>query len=84
MLFRKNICLIHTYHIRLFHSRIGPLELKMLYLLISIGVLGSISVSEPLQPGEPGGPWTEQEINIVRQKVLLVNEKYVRTLQKKS
>ena len=28
--------------------------------------------SVPLKPGEPGGPWTEQEIGIVRDKVNVV------------
>ena len=30
----------------------------------------SIVVSVPLEPGQPGGPWTEEEIDIVRDKVI--------------
>ena len=29
----------------------------------------SIVVSVPLEPGQPGGPWTQEEIDIVRDKV---------------
>ena len=41
----------------------------MLYVLITIGILGSVGNSEPLLPGQPGGPWNTEEIDIVRQKV---------------
>ena len=30
----------------------------------------SFVLTEPLKPGEPGGPWTEEEIDIVRDKVI--------------
>ena len=30
----------------------------------------SFVLTEPLKPGEPGGPWTEEEIDIVRNKVI--------------
>ena len=32
--------------------------------------LMSFVLTEPLKPGEPGGPWTEEEIDIVRDKVI--------------
>ena len=41
----------------------------MLYVLITIGILGSFGNSEPLLPGQSGGPWNAEEIDIVRQKV---------------
>ena len=40
----------------------------MLYLLI-LALLFSLVISVPLEPGQPGGPWTEEEIDIVRAKV---------------
>ena len=40
----------------------------MLYSLI-LALLFSFVVSVPLEPGQPGGPWTEEEIDIVRAKV---------------
>ena len=36
----------------------------------------SIVVSVPLQPGQPGGPWTEEEIDIVRDKVIFLLNYY--------
>ena len=32
----------------------------------------SIVVSVPLELGQPGGPWTEEEIDIVRDKVIFL------------
>ena len=40
----------------------------MLHLLV-LAPLFSLAISVPLEPGQPGGPWTEQEIDIVRAKV---------------
>ena len=40
----------------------------MLNLLI-FALLFSLVISVPLEPGQPGGPWTEEEIDIVRAKV---------------
>ena len=40
----------------------------MLNLLI-LALLFSLVISVPLEPGQPGGPWTEEEIDIVRAKV---------------
>ena len=40
----------------------------MLYLLV-LALLFSLVISVPLEPGQPGGPWTEEEIDIVRAKV---------------
>jgi len=45
-------------------------SIKMLNVLITIGILGSVGNSEPLLPGQPGGPWNTEEIDIVRQKVI--------------
>ena len=38
-------------------------------LLLLFGSCLSIVQSEPLAPGQPGGPWFEEEIDIVREKV---------------
>ena len=37
--------------------------------LIAACFLSTTILSAPLEPGQPGGPWTEEEINIVRDKV---------------
>ena len=42
----------------------------MLYWHV-LSLLVSIVISAPLESGQPGGPWTEQEIDIVRAKVLV-------------
>ena len=39
-----------------------------LQLLIKV-VLVPYVLCVPLEPGQPGGPWTEEEIDIVREKV---------------
>ena len=39
-----------------------------LQLLIKVGLLSYV-LSVPLEPGQQGGPWTEEEIDIVREKV---------------
>ena len=41
----------------------------MLYWHV-LSLLVSLVISAPLESGQPGGPWTEQEIDIVRAKVL--------------
>ena len=40
----------------------------LLALLIKVALITTV-VSDRLEPGEPGGPWTEEEISIVREKV---------------
>ena len=42
----------------------------MLYLVF-LALSFSSAISVPLEPGQPGGPWTEQEIDIVRAKVFV-------------
>ena len=42
----------------------------MLYWHV-LSLLVSLVISAPLESGQPGGPWTEQEIDIVRAKVLM-------------
>ena len=44
----------------------------MLYLLV-LALSFSLAISVPLEPGQAGGPWTEEEIDIVRAKVILNN-----------
>ena len=44
----------------------------MLYLIV-LALSFSLAISIPLEPGQPGGPWTEEEIEIVRAKVILKN-----------
>ena len=41
---------------------------KLLFVISWITVFSNVR-SEPLEPGQPGGPWTELEIDIVREKV---------------
>ena len=41
--------------------------LLWLFFIIFFSVGGSV----PLAPGQPGGPWTSEEIDIVRDKVSL-------------
>ena len=52
------------------HSSTYLVSIKMLYVLIVIGILGSVGNSKPLLAGQPGGPWNTEEIDIVRKKVL--------------
>jgi hypothetical protein len=40
----------------------------MLYWHV-LSLLVSLVISVPLEPGQPGGPWTEEEIDTVRAKV---------------
>ena len=40
----------------------------LLALLIKVALISTV-VSDRLEPGQPGGPWTEEEISIVREKV---------------
>ena len=42
----------------------------MLYWHV-LSLFVSLVSSAPLESGQPGGPWTEQEIDIVRAKVLM-------------
>jgi hypothetical protein len=37
--------------------------------LVIFASLVFLAKAVPLEPGQPGGPWTEEEINIVRDKV---------------
>ena len=43
--------------------------------LISANLI-SIVISVPLEPGQPGGQWTEDEIDIVRDKVIFLLNYY--------
>ena len=43
----------------------------MLYSLV-LALLFSSAISVPLEPGQAGGPWTEEEIDIVRAKVIFL------------
>ena len=38
-------------------------------LLLTFGILLHFVGSEPLMAGQPGGPWTDEELDIVREKV---------------
>ena len=40
--------------------------MSLLFLLLLSVPLGN---STPLEPGQKGGPWTEEELDIVREKV---------------
>ena len=40
--------------------------MSLLFLLLLSVPFGT---STPLEPGQKGGPWTEEEIDIVREKV---------------
>ena len=44
---------------------------RAIFLLLATGSYNLISPcgSVPLEPGQPGGPWTNEEMGIVRQKV---------------
>ena len=42
---------------------------KLLSVISWIILVFSNVRSEPLEPGQPGGPWTELEIDVVREKV---------------
>ena len=44
----------------------------MLYLIV-LALSFSLAISIPLEPGQPGGPWTEEEIDVVRAKVIFKN-----------
>ena len=43
--------------------------MALLWQWLIVANLFSIILSVPLEPGQPGGPWTEEEIDIVRDKV---------------
>ena len=53
----------------------------MLYLLV-LALSFSLAISVPLEPGQAGGPWTEEEIDIVRAKVIFKNYSSVYNRQK--
>ena len=53
----------------------------MLYSLV-LAILFSLAISEPLEPGQAGGPWTKEEIDIVRAKVIFKNSSLVNNRQK--
>ena len=42
----------------------------LLWKCLIVAHLISIVMSVPLEPGQPGGPWTKDEIDIVRDKVI--------------
>ena len=39
------------------------------FIIVAILVISQV-ISVPLEPGQPGGPWTPEEIGIVRDKVI--------------
>ena len=41
-------------------------------LLLTFGTLLCFVESEPLNPGQPGGAWTDEELEIVREKVCIL------------
>ena len=45
------------------------LKVKMLHCFIFVLTCSQV-FSVPLEPGQPGGPWTSEEIDIVRDKVI--------------
>ena len=53
----------------------------MLYSLV-LALLFSLAISVPLEPGQAGGPWTKEEIGIVRAKVIFKNSSLVYNRQK--
>ena len=53
----------------------------MLYFLV-LALSFSLAISVPLEPGQAGGPWTEEEIDIVRAKVIFKNSSSVYNRQK--
>ena len=48
---------------------IKQVMMTLLWQWLIVANLFSIILSVPLEPGQPGGPWTEEEIDIVRDKV---------------
>ena len=44
----------------------------LLWKCLIVANLISIVMSVPLEPGQPGGPWTKDEIDIVRDKVIFL------------
>ena len=44
-------------------------------LLLLVSSLATYGGSVPLEPGQPGGPWTDQEMGIVKQKVCDLGQK---------
>ena len=42
--------------------------MKFRYIYIFLALISS-ALTLPLEPGQPGGPWTSEEIEIVRDKV---------------
>ena len=40
----------------------------LLHLFIKVILICQV-ISVPLEPGQPGGPWTSEEIDIVKEKV---------------
>ena len=41
---------------------------SQLYVLL-LGSLLPLMMAAPLQPGQPGAPWTEEEVEVTREKV---------------
>ena len=52
-----------------FLENIVPLHYLMMRLLV-ISIFLKLVVSAPYEPGQPGGEWTAEEIDIVRGKVI--------------
>ena len=52
-----------------FHSHGSFRRSEMLLGFLIKTTLISTVLSVRLEPGQPGGPWTEEEISIVREKV---------------
>ena len=36
---------------------------------VLLGPLAPLLLAAPLEPGQPGGPWTEEEVEVTREKV---------------
>ena len=47
--------------------------MKGLFLQVAISILFIKGFSIPLEPGQPGKPWSHEEISIVRAKVSHIN-----------
>ena len=52
-------------------SRLNFSAMRSAQFLLLSSSLFLLCECVPLEPGQPGGPWTDEEIGIVRQKVIL-------------
>ena len=60
---------------RIFHPQLLQWTSAKMWVLRLAFVTAAIvqsSISAPLEPGQPGGPWTKDEIDIVRDKVIFL------------